>query len=288
MSLFKDFKYNLRINYLRKLRFFFKKNFPKINRIVKIIKNKEKFQFEGWDMYLKLYSPWDKSNQNPTFDTFEKTNNKLYELVENNKFILSQFPKSHDIIDVLDSLRWRHYLVTYTAYLAITRTKSKNFVECGVCDGLTAFYAFNASKKFNCFYYLYDSWDAMREQDLVGKEIGHAGRYYYLNIDNTKKNLESLGDQAIFNKGYIPEVFKNVKNPEALSWLHIDTNSSNTTLDCLNFFYEKLENNGVILFDDYAHINYEDTRKVIDSFLNNKKGNFLHFPTGQAFFIKTN
>ena len=48
-------------------------------------------------------------------------------------------------------------------------------------------------------------------------------------------------------------------------------------MDCsqigLNFFYEKLENNGVILFDDYAHINYEDTRKIIDSFLNDKKGN---------------
>ena len=50
---------------------------------------------------------------------------------------------------------------------------------------------------------------------------------------------------------------------------------------------KKLENNGVILFDDYAHINYEDTRKVIDNFLYNKEGNFLHFPTGQAFFIKT-
>ena len=97
-----------------------------------------------------------------------------------------------------------------------------------------------------------------------------------------------MGNQVIFNRGYIPEVFKNVKNPEVLSWLHIDTNSSIATLDSLNFFYEKLENNGVILFDDYGDINYEDTRKVIDSFLNNKKGNFLHFPTGQAFFIKTN
>ena len=82
-------------------------------------------------------------------------------------------------------------------------------------------------------------------------------------------------------------VFKSVENPDNLSWLHIDLNSSKITQECLNFFYDKIENNGVILFDDYAHIHFEDTRKIIDEFLFNKEGNFLHFPTGQAFFIKT-
>ena len=264
-----------------------KKKFPKINRVIKVFRNKENFQFEGWDMYLKLYSPWDQPNKNLTFDMFEAINNKIYKLIESKKFILSQFPNSHDIFDVLNSLRWRHYLIVYTSYLAISRTKSKNLVECGVCDGLTMFYAFNSTQKFNCHYYLYDSWDAMREQDLIGKEKGQAGNYSYLNIETTKENLSSLGNQATFNKGYIPEVFKNLENPDNLSWLHIDTNSSKATLESLNFFYEKIENNGVILFDDYAHINYEDTRKVIDNFLYNKEGNFLHFPTGQAFFIKT-
>ena len=139
MSFIKKFKYQLKIKYLRKFRYYFKKKFPKINRVIKIFKNKENFKFEGWDMYLKLYSPWDQPNKNYTLDTFENINNELYALVKNKKFILSQFSNSHDIFDVLNTLRWRHYLVVYTAHLALTRTKSKNFVECGVCDGLTIF-----------------------------------------------------------------------------------------------------------------------------------------------------
>lgn len=272
---------------MKKLKNLFKKKFPNTNKAFKVLRNKEKFKFEGWNMHLKLYSPWDQPNKNLTFDNFEATNNEMYHLVKNKKFILSQFSEYDDIINVLNSLRWRHYLVSYSSHLAISRTKSKNLVECGVCDGLTIFYAFKSTKKFNCKYYLYDSWDGMREQDLIGKEKGQAGNYSFLNIETTKKNLYSLGNQAIFNKGYIPEVFKSVENPDNLSWLHIDLNSSKITQECLNFFYDKIENNGVILFDDYAHIHFEDTRKIIDEFLLNKEGNFLHFPTGQAFFIKT-
>jgi hypothetical protein len=238
-------------------------------------------------MYLKSSSPWDEPNKNSTFQIFEKINNEMFQLIENKKFTLSQFSKSPDIFDVLNSLRWRHYLVVYTSILAISKTKSGNFVECGVCDGLTIFYSFNATKNFNCKYYLYDSWDGMREQDLVGKEKNRIGNYSYLNIDTTKANLISLGDKAIFNKGFIPEVFKNVKNPDNLSWLHIDINSSISTLESLKYFYEKLENNGVILFDDYSHPNFVEIRKVIDEFLYEKNGNFLHFPTGQAFFIRS-
>ena len=62
--------------------------------------------------------------------------------------------------------------------------------------------------------------------DLIGKEKGQIGNYSYLNIETTKENLVSLGSKVIFNKGYIPDVFKNEKNPDVISWLHIDLNSS--------------------------------------------------------------
>ena len=90
--------------------------------------------------------------------------------------------------------------------------------------------------------------------------------------------------------GYI-ETHRNVtfetsSNPNTISWLHIDLNSSMPTLKCLDFFYEKLETNGIIIFDDYGWKGYEDTKEVIDIFLNDKKGTFFQFPTGQAVFLK--
>ena len=54
----------------------------------------------------------------------------------------------------------------------------------------------------------------------------------------------------------------------------------------IQFFYDKIEINGLIIFDDYGWKGYEDTKEVIDIFLNDKKGSFFQFPTGQAVFLK--
>ena len=52
-------------------------NFDDIRKVVtennkllsfKVLRNKEKYKFEGWNMYLKFYSPWDQPNKNLTFD----------------------------------------------------------------------------------------------------------------------------------------------------------------------------------------------------------------------------
>ncbi len=129
----------------------------------------------------------------------------------------------------------------------------------------------------------------MRRKDLnEGKEKVLEGAWSHLDIEITKLNLQSLGKNIFFNKGYIPEVFNIGSNPDEVSWLHIDLNSSKPTLESLNYFFDKIQNGGVILFDDYAWPGYEDTRKVIDDFLYEKHGQFFHFPTGQAFFIKLN
>ena len=101
-----------------------------------------------------------------------------------------------------------------------------------------------------------------------------------------KKNLIFYKDNIIFNKGFIPNIFTQSNNPQHLSWLHIDLNSSMPTKESLKFFYPLLQSGGVILFDDYAGIGYEDTKVEVDNFLLDKKGQFLHIPTGQGFFIK--
>ena len=54
----------------------------------------------------------------------------------------------------------------------------------------------------------------------------------------------------------------------------------------LDFFYEKIEKNGVILFDDYGHDTFEDTRVVVEEFFKDKKINFLQLMTGQVIVTK--
>ena len=125
----------------------------------------------------------------------------------------------------------------------------------------------------------------------IGEEIFWEGfsdivdTYFQQNIDllEARKNFQH---KIQYNKGYIPDVFDSSINPDKISWLHIDLNSSIPTLRCLEFFYDRIENNGVIVFDDYGWKGYEETKEIVDKFLNEKKGSFFQFPTGQGLFIK--
>ena len=58
------------------------------------------------------------------------------------------------------------------------------------------------------------------------------------------------------------------------------------TKESLEFFYPKIEKNGIILFDDYSQDGYEETREVVENFFVNKNIIFLHLMTGQAMIIK--
>ena len=268
---------------------FFRKNFPKFFEIIKIIFiNENIIQFEGWGLSTTQVPPWKGISKNKTFKEFNNSNSLLLKKIKTKKFLLSQFDDEDNIFKVLDRLRYRHYIVYYTSLLAFNNTRSRNIVECGVCDGLTVFFAINKySSSSNYKAYLYDSWEVMKDKYLITKEEKKfSGAYNYLNIDNTKRNLNDYKNNLIYNKGYIPDVFKKSKNPKTLSWMHIDLNSSLPTIHSLKYFFPKVERNGVILFDDYGWRGYEDSRRVIEKYLENKKGDFFHLPTGQAFFIK--
>ena len=154
-----------------------------------------------------------------------------------------------------------------------------NLAECGVCDGLTIYFAIKACEMSNIAKkaFLYDSWETLADDKLRFK-------YDYLNIDITKKDLDCFQEDLVFNKGLIPNIFKTARNPSEVSWLHIDLNSTDATKSSLDFFYSKLISGGVILFDDYG--GFEGTRKVIDNFFDSKNGHFINYPTGQGVFIK--
>jgi len=255
--------------------------------------------FNGWGMTTTTNPPWTFTNSKEIIK-FEEINNQLIQLIKDEKFIVTQWKmkekdknKKEEIkkfLTLLDELKWRHLIIYFSILLAKKFTQKEiNLVECGVCDGLSIFYAINAliKKNYDFKVYLYDSWGKMEKKYLNDQEIHHLGDYNYLDLNRTKKNLGDYSENLIFNVGYIPEVLLSSNNPNHVSWLHIDLNSSMPTKETLKFFYEKLYSKGVILLDDYGHRSYESTKLVVDSFFNDLDGQLIAFPTGQAMFIKT-
>jgi O-methyltransferase len=238
--------------------------------------------FEGWGMRSVHYPPW--ADAGGLEGSFRNAHAALQTAVADGTVRLSQFADAPAAM--VEALRWRHYIVFWSAGFAALNTRSpeKNLAECGVCDGLTIFFALSAAPESKA--YLYDAWAPMKDESLLTSEKALAGSYSYLNVDNTKRNLARFASRTVWNKGFIPDVFSGGLNPERVVWLHVDLNSAKPTVQALEFFYDRVEPGGVILFDDYAWEGYEDTRAAVRRWCENKDGRLLPLPTGQALFFK--
>lgn len=240
--------------------------------------------FSGWGMQTEHELPWIDEYQE---EIFRKACIDIKKQLQFNKSIAITVDEK-----TLDGLEWRHWNVSYSIRHAIKFTKVSefNFVECGVGEGMSIFFAMReimgseiASK---CSMHLYDSWGEMKEEFLLKSEISNKGRWKNLQIDDTKRNLEEFTDHITYHQGYIPESFKTTSSPPTIVYLHIDLNSAKPTLASLEFFYPRLVSGGVILFDDYGWQGYEDTKKMIDKFFSDKPGIIMKLPTGQAIYFQ--
>lgn len=277
-----------------------KKNFPNIFEILKIFwtnilkKKNSNIKFSGWGLSTTISTPWSGHTKNKTFVEFDNAKNNLEKKIKNKEFFLSMLENTkentsfEDVFNHYKELDYRHYVVYFSALYAFENCKNRNIVECGTADGLAIFFAISKFKQDkNYKAYLYDAWEGMREKELATEQDRRReGNYSYLDIETTKKNLKDFSNNIFYNKGFIPDSFKNSINPEKISWLSIDLNSSLPTFEALSFFFPRLEAKGVILLDDYGHETYEDTRLVVEKFFENKDVLFLQLMTGQAIIIK--
>lgn len=272
--------------------------FGKLKRLRIVLKSSPP-RFDGWGMTSKHYMPWEENSTDELGMAFTKVNDLFKEKVKGDEFVLSQFSDSDGRIDKnycltkLNALSWRHYFVYWTAIYAtrFTRFSQLNLVEAGVCDGMTASFAMSAVRDelgsdsgFNA--HLYDSWAEMRGSYLTPGEKAAENSYSFLSLQRTKANLRDFEGKCSFVQGYIPEVFVVNSGPSELSWLHIDLNSSIPTLKTLEQFVPKLLPGGVVLFDDYGHGGYRETREVADQYCSQASGLLMPLPTGQAVFFK--
>ena len=242
-------------------------------------------KFSGWGMTTIANNPWDDDFD---LDVFRKS----CESITSFDFTPSCLPRM-PIDEYVHSLDYRHYFISFCANYAIkfAQTDYHNFVECGVNDGVTAFVALNELHNklgTNFKMDLYDSWEAMKAELLVGDEIDfNVGAYDDSSIEIPKSNLKSFENNIVYHKGFIPDTLfeKSPKQPESISYLSIDLNSSQPTLSALNFFVPKLVKGGIIIFDDYGLEHYPDTKNVIDEFFSTKSGILMKMPTGQAIYF---
>ncbi len=115
------------------------------------------------------------------------------------------------------------------------------------------------------------------------KDFNHIKMSENLNLILSKKNckLETL-------VGYFPELkkedMKKILNLK-FSFVHLDFDLYQSTIDTYNFIEERLEKNAIILFDDYNLINQGGVKKAVETLkINLDTG--IQTQSGQLIFFK--
>jgi O-methyltransferase len=102
----------------------------------------------------------------------------------------------------------------------------------------------------------------------------------YEDVVNTFSNFKNIK----IVKGTIPAILKSIKIKK-ISFLHIDLNSSISEIEAIEFLWNKMSPNSIILLDDYAYSGYGDTKKAWDKFCSKKDYEILSLPTGQGLIL---
>lgn len=208
------------------------------------------------------------------------------------QFRLLYFYKDRRVIDLIKSIKKEvdFAFYPYEAYIVYSVTKSQSkldgdMAEVGVFQGGSAKLICEA--KGNKKLHLFDTFEGLPQ--LSDKDTHFGMTFWKKNqFNNTTyesvKNYLSKYENVFFYKGKFPHTSVPVEQSK-FSFVHLDVDLYESTLDCLKFFYPTLASGGIIISHDY-HTN--GVRSAFSEFFIDKKIPVIELTGSQCMVMKTN
>lgn len=187
--------------------------------------------------------------------------------------------------------RLRHY--SLMQLLLQTDMSKGNVVELGTFHGLSAYQIASqmAQQQTGATFSIFDSFEGLSEiteKDASIHTIDENAlrKQFAYGEDLVKQNLQEF-PFINFYKGWIPSRFSEVENQQ-FSFVHIDVDLYDPIKDSIEFFYPRLVQGGLMVFDDYGcTTQFPGAMKAVDEVLPAlEHAFFMALPYGQAFIIK--
>lgn len=181
------------------------------------------------------------------------------------------------------TLGFRLNTLIWAAYQALR--VPGDFVELGVwrgfCSGvLTDYLEF---QKIQRTFWLYDTFEGIpHEYDTENHDspaLREPGLY-----EGVMKRFENFPNVRVI-RGVIPHSLEEAA-PSAVSFLHIDLNSSKSEIEALNYLWDRIVPGGVVVFDDYGWWNYRAQHFAERDWMAERGERILELPSGQGLVIK--
>ena len=174
---------------------------------------------------------------------------------------------------------------TVNRFLQLLTNVPGDTVECGAYKGATSYLicAYIQQQAQPRTHHIFDSFEGLSSPKTADGLYWKKGDLA-TDEESCRNNLAAFGFVKYY-KGWIPDRFDEVKDKQ-FSFVHIDVDLYQPTLDALSFFYERLNKRGILICDDYGFSTCPGTTKAMDDFFKDKPEMVIMLTTGQAFIIK--
>jgi O-methyltransferase len=161
--------------------------------------------------------------------------------------------------------------ISYLSQIALTSNVEGDIVECGVYNGHNLYYYCKFAKllKLNKTIYGLDTFSGFPSEYIEPETKGHF--FTDTSISSVSNLLKNFNNFKLL-QGKFDETFQdsNLKDKK-FSCVILDCDLETSYKQCLDFFYDKLNIGGIIVFDEYFSDKYPNTKYVIEEFFFNKK-----------------
>jgi len=177
--------------------------------------------------------------------------------------------------------RWMLYQL-----MRLVKNVPGDTAECGVYKGASSWLISKANQTeggHERTHFMFDSFEGLSNPD--DQDGAHwSGGDLTCGIEAVNANMAGLEHYSL-HKGWIPERFADVQDRN-FSFVHIDVDLYQPTLDSFAFFYTRLNPGGIIVCDDYGFTTCPGATGAIDTFLADKPEKMIQMSCGGGFMIK--
>jgi hypothetical protein len=143
-----------------------------------------------------------------------------------------------------------------------------NIIEIGSLHGGSAEIILNSKPK-NKKLFVCDTFEGLKDvskTDLISSELKNGD--IFCHFDQFSSIVKSHPD-VIIKKGYFPDDSINDFEDEKFSLVHLDVDTYESTLKCLNFLHNKMSKNALIIVHDYD-VHLFGVTKAVNEFCSEK------------------
>lgn len=170
----------------------------------------------------------------------------------------------------------------YQVYTAVQRTKKidGDIAEVGVYRGGSAKLICEA--KENRPLHLFDTFEGLPDLcEIDDPEQFHKGKFL-ASLESVKDCLKKYPN-VHFYKGLFPSTAEPIKSKK-FSFVHLDVDLYESTLNCIEFFYPRMSSGGIIISHDYTST--PGVRKAFDGFFKDKPEPVIELLGSQCMVVK--